>query len=302
MHLNHLDLNLLVALDALLDERSVTLAARRLHLSPSATSGALARLRLYFDDSLLTKVGRRMVLTPLGETLQSQVRDCLLRIRATIEVRPRFDASATRRKFTLMMSDYVATVLMPAVVQRIEREAPQIELEMRGYENERHAVDRGEIDFLIIPTIFLPQRHPAEILFEDDFVFVCSRDNDRVGDRLSPAQIIEMDHVMPYVGTGHVPAFDSWMSERLGRLPRTVIVAMNFITVPHLVAGTKRIAIMQRRLAATFARTLPIRIVEPPFEVPRLVEMIQWHEYRSHDPAHLWLRNLMKEAGRQSLP
>src|ERR1700680_2330398 len=90
MNLHRLDLNLLVALDVLLTERSITHAAERLNLSPSATSGALARLRTYFDEELLTQIGRRMAPTPLGESLQASVRDCLLHVQATIDIKPHF--------------------------------------------------------------------------------------------------------------------------------------------------------------------------------------------------------------------
>src|ERR1700761_6907918 len=97
MNLNRLDLNLLIALDALLTERSITRAAERLNLSPSATSGALGRLRDFFEDELLTQMGRRMVPTPLGESLQGSVRDCLLHVQATVEIRPQFDPLNSRR-------------------------------------------------------------------------------------------------------------------------------------------------------------------------------------------------------------
>src|ERR1700733_7813339 len=97
MNLNRLDLNLLVALDALLLERNITHAAERLNLSPSAMSGALARLRTYFDDEILAQIGRRMVPTPLGESLQSRVRECLLLVQATVETRPQFDPLQTKR-------------------------------------------------------------------------------------------------------------------------------------------------------------------------------------------------------------
>src|ERR1700754_1754287 len=107
MNLHRLDLNLLVALDALLTERSITRASERLHLSPSATSGALARLRTYFDDELLTQIGRRMGPTPLGARRQSAVRDCILHTQQTVEVRPQFAPAPARRNFKLHMSDYV---------------------------------------------------------------------------------------------------------------------------------------------------------------------------------------------------
>jgi len=131
MHFNGLDLNLLVALDVLLTERNITLASRRLHLSQSAASGALARLRDYFGDELLTQVGRRMVLTPLGESLAAPVRDILLRVETTVQTRPQFDPASARHHFKLLMSDYVATVLMTRAIGWLGRSLSKQTLELR---------------------------------------------------------------------------------------------------------------------------------------------------------------------------
>jgi len=119
MHYRHLDLNLLVALDALLTERNITEAGKRVFLTQSAMSGALARLREYFGDELLVQMGRRMVPTPLAETLAPQVREILLKIKATVETKPGFDPATSTRKFSLMMSDYCSTVLMTEVLPRL---------------------------------------------------------------------------------------------------------------------------------------------------------------------------------------
>src|SRR5579883_2295229 len=120
MHFRNLDLNLLVALDALLAERNITQAGKRLHLTQSAMSGALARLREYFGDELLAQVGRKMVPTPLGKSLTEPVRNALHNIQATIATKTRFDPATSKRHFKFMMSDYVATVLMSAALPRIE--------------------------------------------------------------------------------------------------------------------------------------------------------------------------------------
>src|SRR5579871_1564223 len=115
MQLSHLDLNLLVALDALLTECSITAAGRRVHLTQSAMSGALGRLREFFNDDLLTPVGRKMVRTAMGESLAEPVREILLQIKETIASIPAFDPATSKRRFSLMMSDYVATVLLPQI-------------------------------------------------------------------------------------------------------------------------------------------------------------------------------------------
>jgi len=297
MNLHRLDLNLLVALDVLLAERSITRAAERLNLSPSATSGALARLRTYFDDEILTQIGRRMAPTPLGESLQASVRDCLLHVQATIDNRPHFDPLNSKRNFRLMMSDYVSTVLMPRALRRLQREAPGITIELVGNQNEPwEALASGDIEFLVLPQNFIRPDHPSEILFEDDYVCVCWRDNPLIGDEISQSQCLEIGHVVARIGTLRPPTIDAWFFERFGHARRVEVIATNFNCVPHLLVGTHRISIMHRRLALAYSKMLPLKILASPIEMPRLVEMIQWHKYRDRDPGRVWLFELLKSA------
>jgi LysR family transcriptional regulator, nod-box dependent transcriptional activator len=298
MNLNRLDLNLLVALDALLTERSITHAAERLNLSPSATSGALARLRTYFSDELLTQIGRRMAPTPLGESLQDSVRDCLLHVQATIDIRPQFDPLNSKRNFRLMMSDYVSTVLMPAALRRLQQEAPGITIELIANENEPwEALSRGEVDFLVLPKNFIREGHPAEVLFEDEYVCVCWSGNPLVADRISMEQCLQLGHVVARIGTVRPPTIDAWFFERFGHARHVEVIATNFNSVPHLLVGTNRISIMHRRLALVYAAALPLKILPSPVEMPRLVEMVQWHKYRDKDPGRIWLFDVLKSSG-----
>ncbi len=297
MNLQHLDLNLLVALDALLTEQSITRAAARLNLSPSATSGALGRLRAYFADELLTQVGRRMVMTPLGEALHGQVRDCLLHIQSTIDTRPQFIAAQATRTFTLMMSDYVATVLLPPALRRLERDAPAVKIEvLPTYQSPWDTLDRGEVDFLVLPEQFIREPHPSRTLFTDDYVCVVSADNPLVGDALSAEEFLALGHVVTRIGTHRPPTVDGWFFERFGHQRRIEVVAPTFTSAPHLLLGTRRIATMHRRLAEIYARILPLRIVQSPFDMPCVVETIQWHQYRDRDPALLWMQTVLVEA------
>lgn len=297
MNLHRLDLNLLVALDALLSERSITLAAERLHLSPSATSGALARLRDFFEDDLLRQVGRKMVPTPLAESLQASVRDCLLHVQATVETRPNFDPGVSTRKFTLIMSDYVAAVVMPQVIQRVQREAPGVTLELLANHNQPWvALDRGDVDFMVIPEKFVLRGHPAEVLFDDEFVCVGWRGNELLGDALSREQFLELGHVLARIGTERRPTIDAWFFEQFGHTRRVAVVAMDFSSVPRLLIGTRLIALMHRRLALLSREAFALKILPSPFEMPRFVEMIQWHKYREKDPGRKWLYEILRSA------
>ena len=296
MQLNALDLNLLVALDALLAEQSITRAAQRLNLSPSATSGALGRLRDYFGDELLARVGRRMVPTPLGEILRGEVRDCLLHIQAAVQARPSFDPAQARRHFRLMMSDYAATVVMPGVLQRLQREAPGLTLELLSTSTQpSDALDRGDIDFLVLPRQFIRDPHPCVVLFADDYVCVVSADHPTVGSELTVAQFLALGHVVTRVGTYRPPTVDETYFERFGQVRRIEVIASTFTSVPHLLVGTWRVATLHRRLAEIYVRTLPLRIVPLPVPMPPVEEVLQWHQYRQQDPGQRWLQALLRE-------
>ena len=296
MDLCGLDLNLLVALDALFAEKSVSRAGERLHLSQSATSGALARLREVFQDQLLVPVGRKMVMTPVAEALVNPVRDFLLQAEAILNNNPVFDPASSTRKFRLLMSDYVETVLMTEALPRMEQFAPGIRFEfVSNFEGGFEALDRGEIDLSIAPSLRLTSEHPSEPLFEDEFVCVIWSGNSRVKSAISLDEYLAMGHIVVRFGKRQeLTTFDEWFMERLGHERRIEVVTTAFNLVPQLLVGTYRIATLHRRLALFYQRYLPLKIMKPPFEIATLQESMQWHKSRDRDPGTVWLRSLLK--------
>jgi DNA-binding transcriptional LysR family regulator len=296
MDLGGLDLNLLVALDALFAEKSVSRAGERLHLSQSATSGALARLREVFRDQLLVPVGRRMVLTPVAEALVEPVRDFLLQAEAILHNNPVFDPGSSTRKFRLLMSDYVEAVLMAEALPRIWQCAPGIRFEfISNVEGGFDALDRGEIDLSILPTLRLSSEHPSESLFEDEFICVVWAGNKRVKSAISLDEYLSLGHIVVRFGRHQeLTTFDEWFMERFGHERRVEVVTTAFNLVPQLLVGTPRIATLHRRLAVFHQRHLPLKLVKPPFEIATLQESMQWHKSRDRDPGTLWLRSLLK--------
>ena len=296
MDLGGLDLNLLVALDAMFAERSVSRAGERLHLSQSATSGALARLREVFQDQLLVPVGRKMVLTPVAEALVEPVRDFLLQAEAILNNSPVFDPASSTRKFRILMSDYVEMVLMTEALPRMEQFAPGIRFEfVSNVEGGFDALDRGEIDLSIAPSIRLTSEHPSEPLFEDEFVCVVWSGNSRVKSTISLDEYLALGHIVVRFGKHReLTTFDEWFMERFGLERRIEVVTTAFNLVPQLLVGTSRIATLHRRLAISHQRYLPLKIMKPPFEIATLQESMQWHKSRDRDPGTLWLRSLLK--------
>jgi DNA-binding transcriptional LysR family regulator len=295
MRFNRLDLNLLVALDVLLSEKSITRSGKRLNLSQSATSGALARLRDYFNDELLVPVGRNLVLTPLAVSLIGPVRDVLFQIQTTIEIKPAFDPDTATREFRILASDYTSTVLLGEVARRISTLAPGITLDILPMTPTAvEQLERSDVDLLILPKKFISDSQPAASLCEETYTCIVWSGNDLVGNTLSLDQYMSLGHVSTRFGSA-VTSFEEWFLREKGYDRRIEITTTHFASMPHFLIGTNRIATMHTRLARTLARYYPIRLLPPPLVIPRIEICMQWNRLLDLDPSHLWLRALVSE-------
>jgi LysR family nod box-dependent transcriptional activator len=290
MRFDRLDLNLLVALDALLNERSVSLAADRICLSQSATSSALGRLRDYFADDLLVQKGRQMVLTARAEALVEPVRAVLEQIRSTIAVSPPFDPATSDRVIRIMASDYITEVLLAAAMTDLQQQAPGMRFEIQSLtEVLLESLERGAIDLLITIDYAISADHPSQILFEDDYVVVGWNGNPAMAGPMTKELYFELGHVTARFGRARVSAFEDWFVRRQKRQRRVEIVTHSFLSLAGLVIGSNRIATMHRRLATRMAAYLPLTLREVPMDIPPIREAIQWHISSGNDPAIRWV-------------
>jgi DNA-binding transcriptional LysR family regulator len=295
MRLNQLDLNLLVCLDALLAERSVSRAAKRVFLSQPAMSISLKKLRQYFDDVIVVQVGRSLKLTPFAESLEKPVRDAILQMRAISEWKPNFDPAQSDRKIILEASDYITAVYMTRVFERAYLEAPRMRFDLRilgpTYIDD---FESGEIDVLVIPEVFSSHKHPGEALFSDTFSCVVWQGNSLVSNLLSKDQYLKMGHVGTEWDGGRLAALDETLLAHEGYARRREISAPSFSLAPQFVVGTDRVATVQTRLAHKMALQWPLRVLPCPIEIPPIVETVQWHKYQERDPAILWFLGILR--------
>jgi DNA-binding transcriptional LysR family regulator len=296
-----LDLNLLVTLDALLQERNISRAAERVNLSQPAMSNALGRLREYFGDELLIPVGRQMMLTPRAESLQQPVREILLRVDSDVVAPAVFDPATSIRSFSMLVSDFTTTVFMPPLLRALYSSAPlvQIHLEPQG-RTPHELLEEGEADFLIIPMQYVSSLHPCVPLFEDDYVVVSWEDHPTIRDSLSREQYLQAGHVVSSIGSGgnrNLPVLEGWFLEREGIARKIEVTASTMAALPSLVVGTARLATVHRRIAMHAQQHLPIRIWPSPMKIPKLVQMLQWNKVREADPGLRWIRDLCLEIG-----
>lgn len=303
MRFGRLDLNLLVALDALLTERSVSLAADRLCLSQSATSSALGRLREYFGDDLLVLKGRSMILTSRAEELIDPVRSVLEQIRTTVAVAPPFEPATADRVIRIMASDYSTEVLLAKVMADLAMEAPNIRFEIHPmHDSPIEAIERGYIDLLLTIDYAISADHPSQLLFEDDYVVVGDRENPAMAQPMTRELYFGLGHVTARFGKARVPAFEDWFVRRQKQQRRIEVVAPTFLSLPGLIVGTKRVATMHRRMAEVFVRSLPLVMREIPFSIPPIRETIQWNIANNNDRALRWLVERLLAAAGECVP
>ena len=292
------DLNLLIALAALLEERSLTRAGEKINMSQPGMSGALTRLRRHFNDELLIRDGRQYQLTPLAERLLPDVRDALRQAERTLDARPEFDPAVSTRTFSLAMSDYAVTVLIEPLLRRVHELAPGIGLELNPIPPDIHESDGSLLrhDLLIAP---LGYRFPgdAEEIFRDRFVCITDPANPRLtAGELTLEDLGELPHAAPTFGQPQPLSPAERVLDHL-RVPRHVqVTTVGWLPIPFVVAGTDLVAIVPERLARRVAATAGVVVHEPPFGNVDLIEEARWHPARRGDQGLRWLRSIAREA------
>lgn len=299
MNLKGVDLNLLVALEALLIEKSVTKAAERLHITQPAMSNALRRIREHFADEVLVRNGRQFELTPAAQTLLIPVQEILSDAEALLNVSRAFDPSTARRGFHLMMSDYCADILLPPVAAVLSAQAPHVKLQVTFLNN--HALSRlssGEIDICIVPqdlTLLSPDLKYSEVrreeIFKDDFVCIVSADHPLTRDGLGLDTYKKCPHVCVRFGDGTI-SMDDQVKRQHGLEASFVVPTAQ--TLPKMVLGTDLIATVPRRLLDRID-TSSISIFPCPIEIPHVIETMIWHPRATQNPSHRWLRKVIAD-------
>ncbi|MCW8356420.1 LysR family transcriptional regulator [Marinomonas pontica] len=297
MRFKKLDLNLLVALDTLLTEQSITKGAEKLNMSPSALSNSLSRLRDYFEDDLLTQIGRRMVITPLGESLKGNVRNALNNIESTILVQPSFEPKTTDRVFSVFCSDYTQTVLAPHALEIVGKQKSTARFQfLPQVDNPDEQLEQGKADLLIIPSNFLSTQHPHDVLYEEEFVCVVWKDSDIAKGELTIEKYASAGHVLMRPAVIKKDFFETSFAKQYGIKRRLIATTFSFASLPALVIGSENIATIHARLARKMAKVWPLKILPLPFDIPPMKQCVQWHQYRNNDEGLIWLRNTLKEA------
>jgi DNA-binding transcriptional LysR family regulator len=289
------DLGLLATLDALLQESSVSRAGRRLGLSTPATSHALARLRERFDDPLLVRAGRRMVLTPRAEQLKPQVRRAVAEAERVFEEPETFEPRALERSFTLSVTDYVMDVIGGALDESLREEAPGVDLRfVPNTLQDAEALRRGDSDLTIGIYGDLPPELRTRPALTDRFVCAVRHDHPVIKKRLTLRQYVRLSHVQ-IAPRGQPGGYvDQLLADR-GERRRVARAVPYFRTALEIVARSDDVLTVSWRLAERYAPNLGLRLLEPPLPLEPYTLSLVWHPRFDADPSHRWLRQRVLE-------
>ncbi|MFI5717444.1 LysR family transcriptional regulator [Nocardia sp. NPDC051750] len=297
-----LDLNLIVALEALLRERSVSRAATEVGLSQPAMSAALARLRRYFGDPLLARVGNGYQLTPLAQRLVERTTVAISAVDRVLETVPKLDMERTTREFTMIVSGYVLATMGRAISDHLLAQAPRATInfvDLRPELVDRMSDRLRTADLAIVPRGFVTEL-PSVDLYTDHWVCLVAEENSDIDDTItleqlgrSPWAVFQIDPQSPNTPLHQVKA--------QGVEPRVQVIGDNYLALPYLLTGTLRVALAPHLLAQNFVRAGGMRIVRTPLTLAPLRQALWWHPMYNSDPEFLWLRTTVVEAARSTV-
>lgn len=289
-----LDLNLLRPLDALLRTRSVTHAARDLGLGQPTVSGILARLREQLGDPLLVRVGRQMELTPRAEQLWPEVHQILLRIDLLRQPPPGDTPEQFERHFSLMLSEFGLSLILPAVLRDMLNHAPRMTIDALAIDHPVASIYSGHADLCVTGEPIgdiagdMAMQVRTRTLCEEHLVGLVDARHPLSG-AIDLAQLIAYPHIAPqFPGSRRTVADIS--HEGLSHHAPPRLRVGGFLAIGHLVAGTEAIGLLPARVAALLARQGGLRCLTLPDSFRPIIVRMLWHARHDQDPAHRWLR------------
>jgi DNA-binding transcriptional LysR family regulator len=289
-NLRRIDLNLLVTLEALLTERSVTRAARRLHLSQPSVSVQLGKLRKIFADPLLASAPGGMFPSTRAQALLQPLRAALSDMRNVLELRPGFDPAIAELTWQVAGADYAEySVLLPSLAL-LRKAAPGVRVAVREAAHSKmiKQLEGGAIDLGLLAMEAAPERLHHQVLFKEHYVLVARKRHPALRRKLTIETMCRLEYVIVSPEGGGFRGPTDTALESRGHKRRVVLSVPHFLFVPEVVMRTDLVAILPSRLVKN--RADDIRVIAPPLPIPSYEMSMIWHERSHHDPAQIWLR------------
>ena len=289
--LRRIDLNLLVTLEALLTERSVTRAAKRLHLSQPSVSVQLRKLREIFSDELLATAPGGMVPTARAMALIQPLRELLAGTEQLLAVRAPFNPQKAQLTWHIAAADYAEYVVLLPLLAGLRKVAPgvRVAIQEAGHARMIRQMENGAIDLAFVTLDDAPDRLHSHVLFEERYVLVGRKGHPALARKLSLARFCELDYVLVSPDGGGFRGITDTMLESRGRKRNVVTSVPHFLFVPELLKRTNLVAMLPWRLVKD--RKDGLQVIEPPLAIPPYQMTMIWHERSHREPAHEWLRS-----------
>lgn len=293
VNIENLDLNLLIALKALLDERHVTKAADRVGLSQPAMSRALGRLRVMFKDPLLVKGVGGMTLTARANSLQAPLQSIMTEIGHMI-ADPTLEPSEMRGEVVFATRDYEMVAILPDVIKRITEEAPLLTLKIVPLVgDDLSPLEQHEVDFVVAGTDKNSATLRRNTVLKDNFVCVMSADNPAAKQELTLEKYLEMRHCQVSFYTARLGIVDAALAER-GLQRNPVVLVPHFLAAAFMVQDSDLIVTLPRKLGMQLAQQKQFVARELPLKVPSFSIYLYWHVRNQNSPMHSWLRRAFR--------
>ena len=300
MDLQRIDLNLMVAFEALMAERSVSAAATRMGVSQPAMSSTLGRLRSLFEDELFVRSGRVMLPTVRAMQLQVQVGQALGQLRAALEPQTPFNPKTSRRVFHVSGGDYATMVILPRLAAFLAEEAPSVDLRFRFVEKDLtfELLDTDRLDLALGVFPNPPKRLGLEPLFDENFVCIARRDHPDLCDGLSLEAFVALPHVLVTERGDQIGAVDEALA-RLGLERRVALTVPHVLVVRSVLPSSNLIATIGARAGRLFAQAAPLTVYDTPVALPAWRLSMLWSRQKAADPGLTWLRSTLSRIGAQ---
>jgi DNA-binding transcriptional LysR family regulator len=292
-NLKTLDLNLLLALNALLEEKHVTRAAERMSLSQPAMSRALARLRDMFQDPLLVKGTRGMALTARAIDLYHPLQTILREISHIVSP-PSVDPATMQGEIVIATRDYELATLFPSIISKITAQAPMLKLSVVSLSgDDLNPLEHHNVDFVLAGSEKKSATLHRYTLYQESFICVVSKNNAVIQDGMNLETYIQMKHCFVSIANFGLSIVDTALLKK--NLKRHVVVRVpHFLAVSHIVSNSNLIATIPRRLGELLAKQENVVLMKPPFSIPRFPIYLYWHVRNQHNPIHQWLRKVIR--------
>ena len=298
-----INLNLLPALEALLVEGSVSGAARRCHVTQSAMSHSLGKLRELFGDPLFVPSGRKMVPTARAQRLAAMLPRALDQLSDAVATPEPFDARTSSRVFRIATVDYFELNMLPDLLEHLGRVAPGVRLEIERFSGEHvAALAAGEIDLALIgasmpiPMAGLRRAH----LYDDPFAVIARADHPAIGRRLDLETYVSLGHVLVSIEGRRDGAVDRALA-KIGHRRNVTLRVPHFVSAPLAVLRSDSICTIASSVARRARELFGLRVYEPPIELPAAGVIALWSRRHDDEPAASWLRELFR-SGRAASP